>query len=118
MNDQYEHAIEQSEARLKKCEHGEITCRDKAVFWRRKWIISACVGGFVAIAFAVIAAYSSAVMLLFAGGAGVLCLIASLEAPKTFNDFNKYADEWKKMARDERDYLASLQVAQREWRGY
>jgi predicted membrane-bound mannosyltransferase len=118
MNNQYEHAIEQSGARLEKCKRGEITCRQKAIFWRQKWIISAIMAGAAAITFAVIAAYSSAVMLLFAGGCGVLCVIAAIEAPKSFHDFHKYADEWRKMANDERDYLSSLQGAQREWRGY
>lgn len=118
MNDQYEYAIEQCEARLQKCEEGVLRCRNKAKEWHSKWIAACFLGMTAATAFVFVAATVHWIGLFFALACCLMALVAAIEAPKTFNDFQKHADEWERMASGERDYLASLQVAQREWRGY
>src|SRR5689334_5270967 len=118
MTNQYESAIEQSEARIAEIQQGIIRCRKNAKFFRGVWVNLSWCAISAAIAFGVTAALTQWPLIiltfLFLG----LAWISSSQAPIAFDDFERLALEYEEMEEKERDFKASLQNSLREWRGY
>lgn len=118
MTNQYESAIEQSEARIKEIQEGAKRCRDKGAFFHGAWTNIFWVAILMAAGFGALAVIIHWAILLLTGVFLCMAWLASTQAPKAINDFEELAQEWEEMEEGERDYLASLQTSLREWRGY